>query len=34
VEKEGISRRILDTLRELSREDAKLTDALRKFNLL
>ena len=27
-------RRILDALKELSREDAKLADALRRFNLL
>jgi len=34
IEKEGMLRRLLDALRELSREDAKLADALRKFNLL
>ena len=34
MEKEGILRRILDALKELSREDAKLADALRRFNLL
>lgn len=34
IEKEGMLRRLLDALRELSREDAKLADALRRFNLL
>ena len=34
MEKEGILRRILDALKELSREDTKLADALRRFNLL
>ena len=34
MEKEGMLRRILDALKELSREDAKLADALRRFNLL
>ena len=34
IEKEGILRRILDALRELSHEDKRLADALRRFNLL
>ena len=34
IEKEGILRRVLDALRELSREDNRLADALRRFNLL
>ena len=34
MEKEGMLRRILDALKELSREDAKLANALRRFNLL
>jgi hypothetical protein len=34
MEKEGMLRRILDALRELSREDNKLADALKRFNLL
>ena len=34
IEKEGILRRVLDALKELSREDNRLADALRRFNLL
>ncbi len=34
MEKEGMLRRILDALRELSREDTRLAEALRRFNLL
>jgi len=34
IEKEGILRRVLDALRELSREDNRLANALRRFNLL
>jgi len=34
MEKEGILRRLLAALRELSGEDAKLADTLRRFSLL
>ena len=34
IEKEGMLRRLLDALRDLSRQDTKLAEALRKFNLL
>ena len=34
IEKEGILRRVLDALKELSREDNRLANALRRFNLL
>jgi len=34
IEKEGVLRRVLDALRELSLEDNRLADALRRFNLL
>jgi hypothetical protein len=34
MEKEGLLRRLLDALKELSREDNKLAEALRRFNLL
>ncbi|MDI6777053.1 MAG: hypothetical protein QMD03_07425 [Syntrophales bacterium] len=34
IEKEGLLRRVLDALRELSLEDNRLANALRRFNLL
>ena len=34
MEKEGTLRRLLDAMKDLSREDNKLADALRRFNLL
>ncbi|OIP92268.1 MAG: hypothetical protein AUK24_01845 [Syntrophaceae bacterium CG2_30_49_12] len=34
IEKEGVLRRVLDALRELSLEDNRLANALRRFNLL
>ena len=34
IEKEGTLRRLLDALVDLSREDTKLAEALRRFNLL
>ena len=34
MEKEGILRRLLDAFKELSREDNRLAEALRRFNLL
>ena len=34
IEEEGISRRLLDVLREVSGEDKKLATALKRFNLL
>ena len=34
MEKEGALRRLLDAMKDLSREDNKLADALRRFNLL
>ena len=34
IEKEGMLRRLLDAMIDLSRQDTKLAEALRKFNLL
>ncbi len=34
IEKEGMLRRLLDAMRDLSRQDINLANALRKFNLL
>ena len=34
IEKEGMLRRLLDAMIDLSRQDTKLAQALRKFNLL
>jgi len=34
IEKEGMLRRVLDALKEFSREDKRLAEALRRFNLL
>ena len=34
IEKEGMLRRVVDALRELSRKDTQVADALRRFNLL
>ena len=34
IEKEGVLRRVLDALKELSPEDNRLANALRRFNLL
>ena len=34
IEKKGVLRRVLDALRELSLEDNRLANALRRFNLL
>ena len=34
IEKEGMSRRILDVLKELSRKDSKLAEVMKQFNLL
>lgn len=34
IEKEGVSRRLLDALKEFSHEDGRLTAAMKRFNLL
>jgi hypothetical protein len=34
IEKEGILRRLMDALKDLSRKDGNLAEALRKYNLL
>lgn len=34
MEKEGMLRRLLDALKELSRQDSRLAEALKRFNLL
>lgn len=34
MEKEGTLRRLLDALKELSGEDSRLAEALRRFNLM
>ncbi len=34
MEKEGVLRRLIDALKELSREDARLAEALRRFHLM
>ena len=34
IEREGLSRRLLETLRTVAQEDANLAEAMRRFNLL
>ena len=34
IEKEGMLRRVVDALKDLSRKDIQVADALRRFNLL
>ena len=34
IEKEGILRRLMDALKDLSRKDGNLAEAMRKYNLL
>ena len=34
IEREGLSRRLLETLRTVAQEDANLAEAIRRFNLL